>query len=341
MIHRHGDLEIFDEVFDAAFGAVLGVDPHARRRGVDAGSAPLATGEWSSMASSSQQPHQGGGASWLRVPAVVEVDAVPDPESAVDVPELLPDSLAGDADTPFPELDPLLLADLDEALAAALARWPRRRTRRMAATASGHRVALRRTIARARRTGWEPVEVVRLRPVQRPRRLVVVCDVSRSMRGYAEAYLHLMRAASTVTGAEAFAFATRLTRLTPALRAATPEEAVARAGAEVTDRFGGTRIATSLSELVASHHGQDLRGAVVLVASDGWDSDDPADLARVMGRIARRAHRVLWLNPRTAAPGYAPLAGGMAAALPFCDDLLPAHTPRAMLDVVAAITGGP
>ncbi|MGF1662726.1 MAG: VWA domain-containing protein [Kineosporiaceae bacterium] len=340
LVHRHADLDAFDRVFDTAFGAVLGVDPHARRSGVDGGSAPSPPGAWAPAGvARSAAPTRGGGAPWLRAPAVVEVSAAPDPDPGADVPDLLPAALAGDADTPFPELSPALLADLGQALSTALAAWPRRRTRRFAATPAGHRVALRETLARSRRTGWEPVEVVGLDPVRRPRRLVVVCDVSRSMRGYAEAYLHLMRAATTVTGAEAFAFATRLTRLTPALRASTPEAAVAHASAEVADRFGGTRIATALGELVRSHHGGALRGAVVVVASDGWDSDDPEALAVVMARIRRRAHRVLWLNPRAAAQAYRPLAGGMAAALPYCDDLLPAHTPRAMLDVVAAIAG--
>ncbi|MGF1647247.1 MAG: VWA domain-containing protein [Kineosporiaceae bacterium] len=338
LVHRHADLQPFDRVFDAAFGAVLGVDPHARRTGLDPGVAPQSPGEWAgSGASRPGDPVGGGGARWLRAPAVVEVRTGPDADPGPDAPDLLPAAVAGDADTPFPDLAPALLADLEGALAAALASWPRRRTRRLAVSGPAHRVALRETLARSRRTGWEPVEVVGLAPVTRPRRLVVVCDVSRSMRGYAEAYLYLMRAATRVTGAEAFAFATRLTRLTPALRAATPEVAVARASAEVADRFGGTRIATSLGELVRSQHGGALRGAVVVVASDGWDSDDPETLGAVMARIRRRAHRVLWLNPRAAADDYRPLAGGMAAALPYCDDLLPAHTPRAMLDVVAAI----
>jgi hypothetical protein len=341
LVHRRTDLEAFDRVFDAAFGAVLGTDPHARRTGVDPGAAPRpGEGSWAGAgAAHSPAPVAGAGAPWLRAPTVVEVATGPDPDLGPEVGDLLPAILAGDADTPFPDLSPALLADLQSALAAALASWPRRRTRRFATTGPAHRVALRETLARSRGTGWEPVEVVGLAPVHRPRRLVVVCDVSRSMRGYAEAYLHLMRAATTVTGAEAFAFATRLTRLTPALRASTPEAAVRRASADVADRFGGTRIATSLGELVRSHHGNALRGAVVVVASDGWDCDDPEALAVVMARIRRRAHRVLWLNPRAAAQAYRPLAGGMAAALPYCDDLLPAHTPRAMLDVVAAIAG--
>jgi uncharacterized protein with von Willebrand factor type A (vWA) domain len=116
------------------------------------------------------------------------------------------------------------------------------------------------------------------------------------------------------------------------------DEAVEAAAETVVDRFGGTRIATNIKALLGSHHGEATRGAVVLVASDGWDSDPPAELGAVMARLARRAHRVLWLNPRAAAEGYAPTAGGMAAALPSCDELLPAHDLRALVAVAAAIT---
>jgi uncharacterized protein with von Willebrand factor type A (vWA) domain len=105
----------------------------------------------------------------------------------------------------------------------------------------------------------------------------------------------------------------------------------------VNDRFGGTRIASNLRALLASHHGGATRGAVVIIASDGWDSDDPAALAAVMARLRRRAHRVIWMNPRAAAPGFEPLVGAMAAALPHCDELLPAHNLRALAGVIAAI----
>jgi uncharacterized protein with von Willebrand factor type A (vWA) domain len=90
--------------------------------------------------------------------------------------------------------------------------------------------------------------------------------------------------------------------------------------------------------LLRSRHGGTIRGAIVLIASDGWDSDPPEELAAGMARLRRRAHRVIWLNPRAAAPGYAPLVGAMSAALPYCDELLPAHTLRAMDDVLTAVT---
>jgi uncharacterized protein with von Willebrand factor type A (vWA) domain len=158
------------------------------------------------------------------------------------------------------------------------------------------------------------------------------------VRAYATAYLHLMRAAVIATDAEVFAFATTLTRLTPALSHRSVDEAIEQASRAVTDRFGGTRIASNVRALLRSRHGGVIRGAIVIIASDGWDGDEPAELAAGMARLRRRAHRVIWLNPRAAAAEYAPLVGAMAAALPFCDDLVPAHTLRAMADVLTAIT---
>lgn len=167
--------------------------------------------------------------------------------------------------------------------------------------------------------------MARVRPRLDRRRLVVLCDVSESMRPYAAAYLHLMRAVSA-QGGETFAFATRLTRLSPVLARHSPEVAVELASRRVADRFGGTRIASSLRDLLGSHHGEVLRGAICVIASDGWDTDPPDQLAHELGRLARRAHRVVWLNPRAGESGYEPLVAGMAAALPYCDAFVPART---------------
>jgi uncharacterized protein with von Willebrand factor type A (vWA) domain len=157
------------------------------------------------------------------------------------------------------------------------------------------------------------------------------------MQAYATAYLHLMRALARTGRAETFAFSTSLTRLTPVLRRASAGEAVALASERVVDRYGGTHLAASLAALLASRHGNALRGGVVVIASDGWDSDDPERMAAVMTRLRRRARTVIWLNPRAASPGFAPLVGSMAAALPFCDAFLPAHTLRELGQVVDAL----
>jgi uncharacterized protein len=338
LVRHRDDLAVFDAVFDAVFGeSVLALDPVARRNDPGAAPAPddtlvrLPTGADHAVGADVGLP-------WATSAAVVAVEVDDDGDTLV--PELVPSGLEHEADTPFDRLDPDQLEQLEEWLATALRDWPARRTRRRRIHHAGHQVALRPTLARARRTGFETLDITHVRAVRRPRPLVVLCDLSESMRGHSAAYLHLMRAAARVTGAEAFGFSTRLTRLTVQVREGTPETALQEATATCVDRFGGTRIATSLRTLLSSHHGNLLRGAVVVIASDGWDSDDPADLAAAMARLHRRAHRVVWLNPRAAAPGFEPRAGGMAAALPYCDDLLPAHSPAAMRDVLVAITAG-
>ncbi|MDP3967897.1 MAG: VWA domain-containing protein [Nocardioides sp.] len=239
------------------------------------------------------------------------------------VPEPAPSRTHGLDTTPFDALDPASL----ELLAARLKesrKWPRRRTRRGIPGQPG-RIDLRRTAAAWCRTAGEPLHMARVRPRLDRRRLVVLCDVSESMRPYAAAYLHLMRAVSA-QGGETFAFATRLTRLSPVLARHSPEVAVELASRRVADRFGGTRIASSLRDLLGSHHGEVLRGAICVIASDGWDTDPPDQLAHELGRLARRAHRVVWLNPRAGESGYEPLVAGMAAALPYCDAFVPART---------------
>ena len=255
------------------------------------------------------------------------------------LPELLPSAVARIADTPLDELDEAEQALLGRWLEESAPRWPTRRSRRQRVRPSGHRVALRETIAASRRTGWEPIELQRYHPVRRPLTVTLFCDVSQSMQSYATAYLHLMRAFARTRKAETFAFSTSLTRLTPALSHHSAATAVAMAGEQVTDRFGGTHLPSCLRELLASRHGNAVRGGVLVIASDGWDSDDPADLAAAMARARRRARRIVWLNPRAGARGYEPLVGSMAAALPYCDAFLPADTLRALPAVFDAIAG--
>jgi uncharacterized protein with von Willebrand factor type A (vWA) domain len=168
----------------------------------------------------------------------------------------------------------------------------------------------------------------------------MVVDVSASMQPYASAYLHVMHALARSGRGETFAFSTSLTRLTPALRHRSAAVAMEQATAQVTDRYGGTHLATSLRRLMSSRHGNALRGGVLVIASDGWDSDPPEVLAEVMARIRLRAYRVVWLNPRVAAPGFEPLVGSMSAALPFVDALLPAHTVRAMVAAWEVVLDG-
>jgi hypothetical protein len=332
LVQRQSDLASFDAVFAAVFDESLGIDPHAR-------SQPLrAVGDEDMLASIAGGPsfaEEGDGLPWATLPSVTSTTEAE--TGGLALPERMPSGLEGLADTPFDELDTAQLALLGGWLEAALTSWPTRRTRRQSAHHAGRRTALRPTLARARRTGWEPIELVLTRPVRKHRRVVMLCDVSQSMQCYAAAYLHLMRAVALTTDAEVFAFATTLTRLTSVLVYKSPQLAMQQASEKVADRFGGTRIASNIRALLASRHGGATRGAIVIIASDGWDSDPPDELAKVMARLHRRAYRVLWLNPRAAAPDFAPLVGGFSAALPYCDDVLPAHNIGALGDVVSAI----
>ena len=116
-----------------------------------------------------------------------------------------------------------------------------------------------------------------------------------------------------------------------------PELALARANTKVTDRYGGTHLGGAIADLLAAPHGAALRGAVVLIASDGWDSDPPEVIERALARLKRRAAHLVWLNPRAAAPDFQPLAGSMAAALPFCDVFLPAQSLTGLRELFAAL----
>jgi uncharacterized protein with von Willebrand factor type A (vWA) domain len=123
---------------------------------------------------------------------------------------------------------------------------------------------------------------------------------------------------------EAFTLGTRLTRITRALTTRDPDEALARTSVDVRDWSGGTRLGDALRVFVDRWGARGMaRGAVVVVLSDGWDRGDPAVVAEAMARLHRVAHRVVWVNPLSAAPGYEPLAAGMAAALPHVDAFVP------------------
>src|SRR5690606_15998993 len=137
---------------------------------------------------------------------------------------------------------------------------------------------------------------------------------------------------------EVFTFAIRLTRLSRDLRRLPPAVALERIGRLAPDWSGGTRIGQCLGEFVATHGARGMaRGAVVVIVSDGWDTGDPALLGEQMRRLSRLAYRIVWANPRTASPRYQPLAGGMAAAWPYCDAVVSAHQLAALDELIAAI----
>jgi uncharacterized protein len=216
---------------------------------------------------------------------------------------------------------------------------PLRRSRRYEPGSRGRRIDLRTTLRLAQRSGGYPVRLARHRLRTRPRRLVVLCDISGSMEPYARALLQLVYAAArTGPRTEVFTFATRLTRLTRVLGRVRPEIALARVGKAAPDWSGGTRIGEALKVFLDRYGTRGVaRGAVVLIISDGWETGDASLLRTQMARLSRLAYRIVWANPRTASPRYQPLVAGMAAAWPYCDSVVSAHSLSAVDDLLAAI----
>lgn len=220
------------------------------------------------------------------------------------------------------------------------AAW-RRRRRHRPGRGAGSRIDLRSTLRGVGRTGGEVVVPARRAPRRGRRRVVLLLDVSGSMDAYARALLRFAHAASVARrDVEVFALGTRLTRVTGALRDPDPDRAVQRAAAMVRDFAGGTRLGEVLADFNDRYGVRGTaRGAVVVVLSDGWDRGAPERIDAEMGRLARVAHRVVWVNPLKATPGYAPLARGMAAALPHVDAFVEGHSVES-LEALAVVLAG-
>ena len=258
----------------------------------------------------------------------------------------------------FAQLTPAELAQLAALMRELVIAVPPRRTRRYRPKKDGARLDMRRTMRQATRTGGEPVRIARRAVRTRQRRLVVLCDISGSMEPYARAILQLMYVAARSSGAaggggsgfsgpsrdatrprtEVFTFATRLTRLTPFLAAASPETMLAKAGEAAPDWAGGTRIGAALRDFNDRYGVRGMaRGAVILIISDGRETGEPALLGAQMARLHRIAYRIVWANPRTQSERYRPEVGGMAAAWPYCDAVVSAHNFEALDELLAAL----
>jgi uncharacterized protein with von Willebrand factor type A (vWA) domain len=255
----------------------------------------------------------------------------------------LPVALASDeevlAGKRFDALDADELAKLHRLMSRLKLATPLRRTRRYERGRHGERIDMRRTLRASLRSGGDPIRLARRRRRTVPRRLVMLCDISGSMEPYGRAYLQFLAAAAgSGPHAEAFAFATRLTRLTRALASRRPERAIQRAAMAAPDWSSGTRIGDALKEFNDRHGRRGMaRGAVVVILSDGWERGDPALVGREMERLSRLAHRIVWVNPRVSAPGFSVRAGGMVAGLEHCDALVSGHSFNALGEVVDAI----
>ena len=315
---QHSDLEVFIAAFDATFGAPA----EPVREAVELPEAAR-----------------------LVVPRV----GVPAPPGDLGAP------IPGEAPAPaawsevelLRERDFAELSDRERAQAVRLVRriaiaGPMRRSRRTRPSRGrGHHPDLRRTVRASLRYAGEPVERHWRSPHERPRPVVLVCDVSGSMDPYARMLLMYMQAwVAARRRVEAFVFGTRLTRVTRELAGRDPDAAVARAAGAVSDWSGGTRIGASLAELNREHGRRIGRGAVAIVLSDGWDRGDPDELAAEMARLSRTSHSLIWLNPLKAHPGYEPLTRGMRAALPHVDHFLAGNSIASLEELADLMEGG-
>jgi uncharacterized protein with von Willebrand factor type A (vWA) domain len=230
------------------------------------------------------------------------------------------------------------MAAARELIAQLARRGPTRFSRRTRPSRRrGHTPDLRRMVRGSLRTAGEPIDRVWRAPSRRPRPMVLVLDVSGSMTPYARMLLQYLHASVAARRrVEAFAFGTRLTRVTHELGGRDHDRALERAAEAVVDFSGGTRIGTALATLNREHGRRVGRGAVVVILSDGWDRGDPEVLALEIARLRRSAHRLVWLNPLAAHPEFAPLTRGMKTAIPHTDELLAGNS-LASLEQLAVI----
>lgn len=266
-----------------------------------------------------------------------DVDVVP---AAWSEAELLRDKDFAD----YTDAERRLARRLIRRIAGAAPTRPSRRlrpSRRRGAPPPAARPDLRRTIRSSLRTGGDPFERHWREPGERPRPLVLVCDVSGSMEPYARMLLQYMQACVAARRrVETFVFGTRLTRVTAELAGRDPDRALDRAAAAADDWSGGTRIGEALATLNREHGRRLGRGAIVVLLSDGWDRGDPEQLAAEMARLHRCAHQLVWLNPLKAHPEYEPLTLGMQAALPHVDHFLAGNSLASLAELADLMEGG-
>jgi hypothetical protein len=337
MLTGHAQVEVYDRVFDQVFRGVVDV---ASFRGDSPHPAPPSSAPAGDRSPESQQRSGEGATSGNRPTAATPGRSADHEDEEGQDPAVL--AAVSDrerlAERQFAACTPeelALLATLAERLPVVP---PPRVGRRLHRHSAGRRLDVRGTLRHAHRTAGDPVELVMRRRTARPRRVVLLADVSGSMEPYARIYLHLMRGAVQALSAEAFVFATRLTRLTRPLAASHPDIAYRRAVEAAPDWSGGTRIGRALQSFLDDYGRRGMaRGAVIVIVSDGWEIDSPELVGESMQRLSRLAHHVVWVNPRKAAESYEPLVGGMAQALPFVDTFVSGHSLTALEEVMEAI----
>jgi len=237
-------------------------------------------------------------------------------------------------------MSPAERAEINRLFADLRPRLPKRRSARRRPARTGD-VDARRTLRDQLRRGGEPARLRFRRRSTKARRVVVLIDVSGSMGPYADSLLRWAHVIVTANRqrTEVFTIGTRLTRVTRALRVRDGDAALEAAGETVPDWSGGTRLGEAMQAFIDRHGQRGMaRGAVVVVLSDGWERGDSAQLGEQMRRLQRLAHHVVWINPHQGKPGYAPVQGGIVAALPYVDSFLAGHsvaTFETALEVIA------
>jgi uncharacterized protein len=326
LVSDQAQVKAFDRVFFEVFGHRLDepeIAPDARRESAREDARPATPGRAEGPAGgvAAGAPRGRGDAAQAR--------EAPVPVAASDEERL--------REKRFDALAPGELAQLYRLMARLEVATPTRRTRRAERARRGEHVDLRRSLRASLRTGGDPMRIARRRRRVVRRRIVLLCDISGSMEPYARAYLQFLTCAGR-GDAEAFVFATRLTRITRALATRSPERAIQRAAAAAPDWSSGTRIGEALRAFNDRHGRRGMaRGAVIVILSDGWERGDPALVGREMERLSRLAYRIVWVNPRVSAAGFVPRAGGMVAALPYVDALVSGHSLEALAEVADAI----
>jgi uncharacterized protein len=239
------------------------------------------------------------------------------------------------------DLDDRERAELHRLLAAFALPGEVRRTRRRVPARRGA-VDRRRSVRALLRSGGELGRLHRDAPQDRPRRVVLLVDVSGSMAGYADVLLRFAHVAVRRHGArtEVFTLGTRLTRVTEPMSHRDPDTAMRAVAAAIPDWSGGTRLGEGLRTFLDlwGQRGA-ARGAVVVVLSDGWETGEVRLLGDQVARLSRLSHRLIWANPRAGREGFTPTAGGMAAALPHCDQLVEGHSLAALERLARAVAG--
>jgi uncharacterized protein with von Willebrand factor type A (vWA) domain len=318
LVAAHRDIEVFDAAFDAWLRALAPEGDLRIELDLPAPAGPDADAD--GVSPDAEIRTGGSSASW----SAAAQDDEPDEEASIRIVASAAEVLREKSFADLTDEEQERVAALIRRLAV---RVPRERTRRTRPAAKGSAFDVRRTLRRSLRTQGEPFERSWRARGTRHRPLLLLLDVSGSMAPYSRALLQFAFAAMAAgRRVEVFVFGTRLTRVTRTLRTRDPDRALREIARAVRDWEGGTRIGESLKELLDGWSQRAaLRGAVVVLCSDGLERGDPEVVRAQMTRLRRLAHRVVWVNPLKGSPRYEPLARGMAAALPSVDVFLPGH----------------